>query len=336
MNPLMKYLLSNVARLPEGEGGSDTSTQTTDTSAPAAESGEAAFKFDPETFFVPPAKEGSGEDGGEGSATDDQSGAETKDGAQVASTKAPSTPTPPAPDPAKEGGGDDPLAALRASVQAFLTKPATPAEASPQPAKAASQPEPAKAGAETPAETKPRYDFTVPDEVVDALGAEEPAVRKRAVNALMSGLANKLAQDFGSALAAVAQHAEEQAVQKVMAQIQQEEGVRTVRQDFYDTHKDLKVLADNLPPFDGMVWQVAQQVVQATGKKGYDPEVRDQTAAIIKLQLGLVKPGETSTPAPAANGGRQPRPGQFSAGGSSSRPNGAAEGNEFMAVVNAT
>jgi hypothetical protein len=336
MNPLKKYLLTNIARLPEGEAGAGTDTATppagADTGAPAGgeSDGAAAFKFDPSTFFVPPAKEGSGEGEG-GDSGKPASAAQPEDkgpAAGVASTSPGPTPSTTTPEPAKTDG-DDPLAALRASVQAFLTKPATPSgEASPQPSPAApttTTPTPAK-------DEKPRYDFNVPDEVVEALGAEEPSLRKKAVNGLMTGLANKLAQDFGSAMAVMAEHVQKTTVEAVLAQINQQKTIEDVRKDFYDAHPDLKVLRDNLPPFDGMVWAVAQQVAQSTGKKGYDTEVRDQTAAILKLQLNLVKPSE-APPAPAAPGGRQPRPGQFSAGGSGGRPNGSAEPNEFASVL---
>jgi hypothetical protein len=336
MNPLKKYLLTNIARLPEGEAGAGTETATppagADTGAPAGgeSDGAAAFKFDPSTFFVPPAREGSGEGEG-GDSGKPASAAQPEDkgpAAGVASTSPGPTPSTTTPEPAKTDG-DDPLAALRASVQAFLTKPATPSgEASPQPSPAApttTTPTPAK-------DEKPRYDFNVPDEVVEALGAEEPSLRKKAVNGLMTGLANKLAQDFGSAMAVMAEHVQKTTVEAVLAQINQQKTIEDVRKDFYDAHPDLKVLRDNLPPFDGMVWAVAQQVAQSTGKKGYDAEVRDQTAAILKLQLNLVKPGETP-PAPKAPGGRQPRPGQFSAGGSGGRPNGATEPNEFATVL---
>jgi hypothetical protein len=339
MNPLKKYLLTNIARLPEGETGAGTETSAPTTGAPAAgtetgseaSTGVEAFKFDPSTFFVPPANEGSGE--GEGGASGKSpAGTEPEDkgpAAGVASTSPGPTPSTTTPEPAKTEG-DDPLAALRASVQAFLTKPATPSgEASPQPSPAApttTTPTPAK-------DEKPRYDFNVPDEVVEALGAEEPSLRKKAVNGLMTGLANKLAQDFGSAMAVMAEHVQKTTVEAVLAQINQQKTIEDVRKDFYDAHPDLKVLRDNLPPFDGMVWAVAQQVAQSTGKKGYDAEVRDQTAAILKLQLNLVKPGEATPKAPAAPGGRQPRPGQFSAGGSGGRPNGSAEPNEFASVL---
>lgn len=325
MNPLMKYLLSSVTRRPEGEGEG----------APAApaepDTGEAAFKFDPSTFFVPPASEGSGADEGNGDGKAGEPEPSPKDPASsAASTEAGSTPSSPTPEPAKEGG-EDPLAALRASVQAFLTKPATaPAEAS-QP----KQPEaPAAPKDTTKPEAGAKYAFDVPAEIVDALGAEEPSTRRKAVNGLMTGLANRLAEDFGKAMAAMAQHVQQETLNAVMTHINTQQTVEGVRRDFYDAHKDLKQLVDNLPALDGVIWQVAKQIADATGKKGYDAEVREQTAATIKLQLGLVKPGAPPAPAAAGTGGRQPRPGQFSAGGSSGgRPNGAADTNEFASVL---
>jgi hypothetical protein len=215
-------------------------------------------------------------------------------------------------------------------VKGFLdSKPAAPqAEQPAKPAEPA-QPQAPKAAEEI------KYDFQVPNEIVEAMGAEEPATRHKAVNALVNGLANKLAKDFGSAMAEMAKHVQAEAVKAALGQVDSRTSEQRVRDDFYSAHPDLKELADNLPAIDGVVWQTAQQIAQATGAKGWSKELRDQVGATLRLQLKLTPPPNGGAKPPA--GGRQPRKPQFSAGSgpASARQNGAAEGNEFSDVLRA-
>jgi hypothetical protein len=325
---IQKYLLSSVARRPEGEGqGEPPAAPTQDNRS----EGEKAFSFDPGEFFVPPAKEASGAgEGDEGKAPAEPSKDPAATGA-ASTAGAGSTPSSPKPEPAKEG--EDPLAALRESVKSFLTKPATPAPEA-QPQQPTTQPQATPAEPQPKGGEKAQYNWDLPTEVVEALGSDEPAQRRKALNGIVNGLANKLAEDFGKAMAVGIQEAERRATERVLQHLNAERQVQTVREDFYNTHQDLKALADRLPAFDKLIWETANQLAAQTGKKGWDPELREAVAATVKLQLGLVQAPAATTP--QGNGNRQPRSPSFSAGGGggpSSRPNGADGGNEFSDVL---
>lgn len=314
-------------RRPEDESGSAAQTSS-DQSQEAIE----AFKFDPSNFFVPPAKEGSG--GDEGGDQGQQSSSAVpdpgKDPADGAASPAGSPPPPPPSEPAKKEGEDDPLAALRASVQELLSKPmAAPKaeEAPPAPRQEAPKPE-----------AKPeqaQYNFTVPSDLVEGLSAEEPSTRHRAVNSLVNGIANQLAKDFGSAMAAMAQEVQKRAVEAAVSHMEGRNSEKTVRQDFYDTFKDVKELVDQLPALDAVVWDTAQKVAAARGAKGWTPQLRDEVGTMLRLQLRL--PAAASGGAPAPTGGAPaPRKAPYNAGGGGGgRPNGRDDQNEFLAVVNA-
>jgi len=320
---LKKYLLSSVARFPETEGAAPP--------PPPDEGQRETLAFDPSTFFAPPATEG--QDGGEGEDPALDGGGDAGAAAGAAST-AKAAPTSSEPDPAlakTEGEGPDPLQSIRDAVAGFLEKKPVAEQ------QAAQQTTPAKEPTEQPkqpATEDVKYEMSVPDEIVEALANEEPRVRKQALNALVNGISNKLAKDFGNAMAVMARHVQEQAVQAALGQVDNRTNEQKVRDDFYNNNADLKELVNNLPALDAVVWQTTQQIATATGAKGWSPQLRDQVAATLRLQLKL----PTAAPAKAAPTAPAPRKASFNAGGggpSSGRPNGAADQNEFMSVLGA-
>lgn len=327
---LKRYLLSSVARSPETESGAPTPPP--DESEPLGEEGmRETLAFDAMKFLTPPAKEGEG--GGE--AGEPSEGGD-KDPAASAASSAQAGSAPAADqsgDGKKEGEGDDPMAALREAVKGFLDKkPATEQAAKPAPAQEEQKPK-------QPAEGEFKgYDFSLPEEIVEALGSDEPAIRRKAVNGIVNGLANKLAKDFGTAMAEMAKQIRAEAVQAALGHIDSRTNEQKVRDDFYTAYPDLKELVDNLPALDGVIWSTAHQLSQATGQKNWTPQLRDQVGAAMRLQLKLPAPAGV-TAQPQGNGQRPPRKGTFSAGGGPSpgaRPNGqASPQDDMLAVVNA-
>lgn len=322
----MKFLFQALLlRRPEdGQGGAPT--------PPPDMSDDTALRetlaFDPSTFFAPPAKDGSGDGDGDGAAPGDAAPGGAAPGAGGGAASQPPAPTPSSPSDQAPKEGEDPLAALRASVQDLLTK-------KPEPAKTPEAPPTPPAQGDQSKEPA-GYDFTIPLEVVEALNADEPAVRQRAVSGLITGVANKLAKDFSAAMATMAQHVQRQAVEAALAQVQSQTETRTVKEDFYSNFPDLKRMADALPAMDGAIWQTVSQVAQNTGVKAWTPEFRNQVGALIRVQLGLQQQG--APPPAAAPQGRPPARAPFNAGGGGSggRPNGAADSaNDFLAVLGA-
>jgi hypothetical protein len=334
----MKYLLSSVARAPEGQGqgGFETGNAPPD-EGESQDALKAALAFDPSSFFVPKATEGSGEEG-DGSPKDTHAAGEGggEPGAGAEGGKPPASGAQPSPEPGKKEGDD--LEALRASVADFLKKPAAaPAETKPV-SEQPPRPQETKEGGDK-GEFK-GYDFNLPSNVVEALGAEEPATRHQALNTIVNGLANRLAGDFGKAMAAMAQHVQAEAVKQALAQVKTQSSEDTVRSDFYNNAPDLKKLVDVMPAMDGAIWTTINAAAKATNVDSWTPEFRDKAANLIRLQLGLPAPaaGQGAPQNPPPNGGgKPPRKPSFNAGGGgpSGRPANGGDTNEFAAVVNA-
>lgn len=329
MNPLWKkLLLANVPRSPEGEQGArpEAPPPPPDEGDKDLSDGEIReiLAFDPFSVLKPPAQEGA-EDAEEGK--EPPAPAEAGD----ASPKPPATPPAPAPEAAQ--GEEDEGARLREAVAKLLgTQPAKPEAQQPAPAPT---PEVKPAASQAPAEGEFQgYNFQVPDEVIGAIGSDDPAVVRKGVNALVNGLANKLAKDFGGMMAQAAQVIQQKAVEAALGQVNVKSQEQQVRDDFYGSFKDLKEVKDRLPAFDGLVWQTATQLMQASQTKGWTPEFRDQLGSVLRLQLGLAAPGSNGKAAPA--GKPAPRKASFSAGGAPpSRPADGAGGKDFMDVLSA-
>jgi hypothetical protein len=281
--------------------------------------------FDPFTVLKPPAQEGA-EGAEEGKAGDEDPKPPKVEGASPDPEA-----KPPAPPPEAAKGEEDEGARLREAVAKLLgTQPAKP-EAQP-PAQPPAKPEaPPKAPAEGEFQG---YNFQVPDEVIGAIGSDDPAVVRKGVNALVNGLANKLAKDFGGMMAEAAQAIQAKAVEAALGQVNAKTQEQQVREDFYGNFKDLKEVRDRLPAFDNLVWQTATQLAQTSGlKSGWTPEFRDQLGSVLRLQLGLASPNGAPAKPPGAK--PTPRKPSFSAGGAPSPRPAEAGGNDFMSVLNA-
>lgn len=326
MNPLwMKLLLAALPKSPEGEQGSAPPPPPDEGGDISDSEIKEILAFDPFSVLKPPAQEGQ-EGDGEGKPA--EAGAEGGDASPEPEAK------PPAPKPAEAAeGGEDEGARLREAVAKLLgTQPAKPEAqqpAQPQQPQAPAQPEQPKGDGEFQG-----YNFQVPDEVIGAIGSDDPAVVRKGVNALVNGLANKLAKDFGGMMAQAAQVIQQKAVEAALGQVNVKSQEQQVRDDFYGAFKDLKEVKDRLPAFDGLVWQTATQLMQASQTKGWTPEFRDQLGSVLRLQLGLAAPSPNGKAAPG--GKPAPRKASFSAGGAPpSRPADGAGGKDFMDVLSA-
>lgn len=291
---------------------------------------------------APPAEKGVGEDSG-------GAGAGVTPSAAAAPAPAPgegsaSQPTPPAeppavpqPGPAQTEGQTDPQADLQRQVAEFLAKAqpkaAVEAEVTPKPE---AKPEAPQSPAE--AATPAGYNFQVPDQMVEALGSDDLALRKAALTGLVNGLASRLSQDFSRALTELANYVKTQVPQEVIGQVEQRQTFEGMKKDLYQTFPQIRQLAE-MPGVEGAIWQQIRAVGTQMGQKDWTPEFRDGVGRMILLNAGLPvqaatpPPAQTPAPAPA----RAPRSPSFSAGGQGgSRSNGASgQANEFMDLLNA-
>lgn len=325
-------LWARICRKPEGEG-TEAAPPPPDLSAFAdiLGSGEAAPK-------APPADKGAGEDsGGTGAGVTS---------AAAAPAPAPgegnaSQPTPPAeppevpqPGPAQTEGQTDPQADLQRQVAEFLAKAQPKAEA-----EAETKPEaPPPAAPQSPAEPA-GYNFQVPDQMVEALGSDDPALRKAALTGLVNGLATRLSQDFSKALVELTNYVKTQVPQEVIGQVEQRQTFEGMKKDLYQTFPQIRQLAA-MPGVEGAIWQQIRAVGTQMGQKDWTPEFRDGVGRMILLNAGLPVQAAPQPQQPAqaqAQPARTPRNPSFSAGGQGgSRSNGASgQANEFMDLLNA-
>lgn len=135
------------------------------------------------------------------------------------------------------------------------------------------------------------YNLSLPQEVYDKLEDEDPATRR-----------NTFAQVLGVAMMTAHKNALQEVQQmydprfqelpkQMQQQFQAQQEAQRVRNDFYGTHPDL-----NKPALYPLVQQTAAAVMQRTGAKEYNDQVRDTTATVVRQYLGL--PGPTPTPEP--------------------------------------
>jgi hypothetical protein len=316
MEMTMQRFLEFILRRPEDGTGADGGAPNTDAL-------KEVLAFDP---FTPPAK--AAQDGGEGGGQegDEPPGEASAEGS--AAQHAEATPSSPQPGQAKPEG-EDPLAALREQVAGFLSKAqAPPAETQkPQEPKAPAEPK----GTDTKPEAA-KYNFEVPDSIVDAMGSDEAPVRKAAVSAMVNALANKLAQDFGGALAALAKHVEEQIPARVLTQVDEKQQMDLVRKDLYENFPELKRLATSMPGMEQAMWGQIAAVGKQMGVRDWTPEFRDGVGKMLHLNLNIPLPASGEPTKQASGKKRAP----FSAGSSAgARGNGAAAGNDFTEVLRA-
>jgi hypothetical protein len=314
-----RFLSSTFLRAPEGEG------------APGGEAAPDTSAFtdvlNAGTVIAPPA--GDGSDGGEGG--EPGTGASAQPGEVVPPPDPPPAPTPPPDGQADKAGADDPLVALRQQVQDFLAKAPAPQEAPKPtpPAEPAKTPEPAKQPGEAP-----KYDLEVPDAIVEAFESDDRATRKSAIKALVNGIANKLAQDFGSALQDLVKHVESKVPQEVLSQVDTRNQLERIQSDFYQHWPELARVAKSMPGLEESMWTQIRDIGQRMQLKEWTPEFRDGVGRMLHLNLGI--PVAQAPPAAEAPKPTPPRKPAFSAGSSGGgRPNGSGPANEFQEVLDA-
>lgn len=165
-------------------------------------------------------------------------------------------------------------------------------------------------------EKLPDYNYNVPDEIMTALGSENPAHAKAAVAAIATGISRQTHQVV---LGTVKQMLEQAILPAIASRIQESIAASEVYRDFYSTHKDL---AD--PRYRPIIENVAKQMLKPG--VGWTPELRDAIANQAKALLNL-KPGAPVAPV-------QPPPPVLTSGGSrGSVPQGGLS-EEIMDLVN--
>lgn len=330
---MLHSLWDMVARAPEGAEGAAPE------GAPGGGSETASFddlkhflSIDP---FTPPAKEGAEGGGVEKPAVEAKAVVEPqpKPPAESEGTKDASPEPSDASAPVPEGqaakeGAEDPLADIRSEVQKFLAKapPAAP-EASP------SQPAQPKAEPEVKPQQATKYNFELPDSVVEAMESDDRGTRKQALNAIVNSLANKLATDFGGALSQVVQHLQAQVPQQAVTEVAKRQQFDRMKEEFYGEFPALGSIARGSKPFEDAIWSQIYGVAQNM-KADWTPEFRKGVGQMLHVSLNL--PLATSPTPSAAPVGKPPAKPKFTTGsGSGARPNGTGQSNEFMDVLGA-
>lgn len=184
--------------------------------------------------------------------------------------------------------------ALQAKVdalQALVASGVNPAQAQPQ-------------AVDDPFKDVPAYPLQVPDDLFNAMNAEDLGTRRQALNALLSVQARvvhamvvrDMSQRFARDLP--------QQIETVMgARLEQKQ----VFDDFYTRHADL-----NNPALYPVVTQVAAQIMKQTGATKYSPQLGDQIAAATKqliAQFNVQRPQPQPQPTPTAiPAGVRPQP----------------------------
>lgn len=330
-------LWAMVCRKPEGEGA-EGSAAPPDFSAFADVLGSGVAA----PGEVPPADKGAGEDsGGTGAGATPAAAAPAPaqaDGNASQPTQPAAPPEVPQPGPAPTEGQTDPQADLQRQVAEFLAKAQPKAEVEVE-----AKPSPPPAAPQSPEATTPAsslgYNFQVPDQMVEALGSDDLALRKAALTGLVNGLAARLSQDFSKALVELTNYVKTQVPQEVIGQVEQRQTFEGMKKDLYQTFPQIRQLAA-MPGVEGAIWQQIRAVGTQMGQKDWTPEFRDGVGRMILLNAGLPVAPAAQAPAPAqaqAQPQRSPRSPSFSAGGQGgSRSNGASgQANEFMDLLNA-
>lgn len=294
------------------------------------------LNFDP---FTPPAADAP--DGGEGEGpkaasggepppkTEELPAAKAVEGLAASTTSTAASPSQPS-EPAKKEGEGDPLADVRKQISDFLNKKPE-AEAQPQPVtpKAA---EPAKAG-EAAAEG-PKYNFSVPDTVVEAIRSDDPAVAKQGLSAVVNSVMNQLVKDFSGALVELRKELMEHAPRAAMERVSAEQTVQRIKDDFYGAWPGLKQAAESVPGVDGAIWSTIVQAGKNAGVNSWTPEFRDNVGAMIHLSLGIPLPQGKAATTTTTTATPKPKAVFSAGGGNGGRANGAAS-DEFMEVLSA-
>lgn len=115
----------------------------------------------------------------------------------------------------------------------------------------------------------PQWGMEIPQEYVNALRGEDPAMAQRALNAMANGLASTIHQQLRTEMS---QRFEEVPGQ-IQSQVTASQEQQRIHDDFYGTYPEL-----NTPQFQGMVKAVASQAAQEMGASGWSPQLRDTIA----------------------------------------------------------
>lgn len=287
----MRIELSRIVRSPEGEGGGGTPA-----AAPSAPPAATPSPAGP----APAAPSPSGSDGAGGADfnqieevlrydpfAEKPTDAKGKDGVKTTEPPVdgggtptePTTPTAPVAPTPTVAPPENPLEKTVRELQAkieTLTAAQTPAEPT-----SPSEPKPAEV---------PPYAFNLPDALLTGLASEDPAERKHATGALLTGAAQAIHRTVMANVETMLNRMPE-LVQGMLVQHQQQQ---EIFQDFYGSYPEL-----NKPELRPLVLNTAKQVLQETGAQSWSPEVSKAIGTRVKSIIAAVIP--TGAPLPTAS-----------------------------------
>lgn len=164
---------------------------------------------------------------------------------------------------------------------------------------------PAKEDSTKPA--LPKYDFNIPDALIEVLTTETDKGKfKEGVAALASGIANAIQATMLPYIEAQFNPRFDSIPQMLQAHIQGQEKAKTVRQDFYGTYPEL-----DQPALYGFIRQIGDATAKELKITEWNQTLRDETAkrvkAIIAQATGVKTPAKPAVTPPRMIGGNSAR-----------------------------
>ena len=211
----------------------------------------------------------------------------------------PGNPATPAP-----GAQTADLAPILQRLTTVLERPAAPAGAPAQP--------------QTPAYAQvPDYGYNIPDQVMQGLSSEDPAIAKQALGTIATGISRHVHQ---TVLSMTRQMIQQSLIPHMKQEMESAIAAAEIFRDFYGDYKDLN---DNA--FRPMIVAEAQRLAQTHGANfAYGPQFKQQLAAAIYAKLGRQMPGAQAPQGQPQAQYTPPAPPGMVGGGNGGRPMGGS------------
>lgn len=189
---------------------------------------------------------------------------------------------------------------------------------------------------EQPKQEQPFYKPVVPAELVEAMSADDPAVRQQALSIVVGGAMNRVRADMIKEMEGRFQVFQTQFPQQLQQQSLQQQEIRKQTQTFYDANPQFATTPERKKLVAMMGMQLAAELHKEGKYKGFTPEFQQQLAKQFSEATGI--PAGKPAPAPKAEEKKEakPKPVGFQAGGSPARSPAAGQpslSDEIMDVV---
>lgn len=136
----------------------------------------------------------------------------------------------------------------------------------------------------------PAYDFTLPDSLVEATGAEDLPTRKAALATLVKGISQQIHQ---TVMRDVGQQVPQMVQPLIQSQVDTASANQSVFNEFYGTYPDLS-------GYRNVVTQAANEVMAMYPQSPWTPQLRD---TIAQRTYAIIQQGQQVAPQPALPAG---------------------------------